>query len=145
MAKGISETAFASQVEDLLKMFQWRWCHFRPALTGAGWRTAMTGGDPDGYGGKGLHDYIAVRPPRLVFAELKDEVSELKPEQAAWREDLMECVKFIMTEPIMLGNQPTLPIHIRIGKEGLDNKIIPSLEVYLWRPSQIDEIAEILR
>lgn len=112
MAKGISETAFASQVEDLLKMFGWHWCHFRPALTGAGWRTAMTGK-------KGIPDYIAVRPPRLIFAELKDDVKGLTPEQADWINLLSEC-RFSEKNPI-------------------------GIEVYLWRPSQFEEIVECLR
>lgn len=106
MEKGISETAFSSQVEDLLKMFGWHWCHFRPALTGAGWRTAMIGS-------KGVPDYIAVRPPRLIFAELKDEVKPTTPEQDVWLELLS-----------------------RVGE---------NVEVYLWRPSEIEEVEEILR
>lgn len=110
MTKGISETAFASQVEDLLKLFQWRWTHFRPANTGRGWRTPLSGD-------KGLPDYIAVRPPRLIFAELKDQYSKPNPEQDAWLDDLRECDSVYSLKP----------------------------EVYLWRPTQIDEIMEILR
>lgn len=133
MTKGISETAFASQVEDLLKMFGWHWCHFRPALTGAGWRTAMTGH-------KGITDYIAVRPPRLIFAELKDELKATTPEQEIWLELLRQCSKTITLEPLSKLNAQTWIAH------GLGLKPMVTIpEVYLWRPSQIDEIAKCLR
>ncbi|MBA7668989.1 hypothetical protein ES703_77112 [subsurface metagenome] len=132
MARGISETAFSSQVEDLLKMFGWHWCHFRPALTGAGWRTAMTGK-------KGITDYIAARPPRLIFAELKDEVKGNTPEQEEWQNILRQCQRVILNQPMTVqGKMATL-----ILDKPVDMLMTP--EVYLWRPSQIEEIARILR
>ena len=134
MTKGISETAFASRVEDLLEMFGWHWCHFRPALTGAGWRTAMTGH-------KGIPDYIAARPPRLIFAELKDEVKETTPEQEAWLECLRDCQLAVVNEPLEVkGNKATLVFGLNAIPA-----VIVNPEVYLWRPSQFDEIAEVLR
>ena len=131
MENDISETAFASQVEDLLDIGQWRWTHFRPAYTNKGWRTPLSGD-------KGLPDYICVRPPRLIFAELKDQYTKTTPEQEGWLEDLRECVRFIPFEPI------------QIGEHGLERPtgeilLVPSLEVYLWRPKDIDEISGILR
>ena len=90
-------------------------------------------------GSKGIPDYIAVRPPRLLFAELKDEVKPTTPEQEEWLELLRQCQTTLLTEPMKVkgGNA-----YIRLDK-GLSTMCIP--EVYLWRPSQIDEIAEILR
>ena len=125
LAKGISETAFGLQVESLLKLFGWRWTHFRPAWTKKGYRTPLSGD-------KGLPDYIAVRLPRLLFAELKDQYSKPTPEQEAWLEDLRECVKHIMINPV------PVPVGRKI-------ELFPSLEVYLWRPNQIDKIEVILR
>ena len=137
MSKGISETAFLSQVADLLNLYQWRWCHFRPAWTQRGYRTPLQGGDADGFKGKGLPDIIAVRPPRLIFAELKDQYSKPSPEQEAWLEDLRECVRNISMTPVEIAGTKIIT-----GQVGA---IIPSLEVYLWRPSQFDEILEILK
>ena len=131
MAKGISETAFSSQVEDLLKLFGWRFTHFRPAWSSKGYRTPIVGN-------KGFPDYCAVRPPRLIFAELKDDHTKPTPEQEEWLEDLRECVKMITltaVEYIPKG----LPIYSG------EDKLIPSLEVYLWRPSMFNEITELLR
>jgi len=136
MSKGISETAFLSQVADLLNLFRWRWCHIRGAWSNKGYRTPIQGSDPDGFKGKGLPDIIAVRPPRLIFAELKDQYSKASPEQEAWLGNLRECVKMITLEPIVISRQ---------GRARRVSNIVPSLEVYLWRPSQFDDIAECLR
>ncbi len=101
--------------------------HIKPAMTGKGaWVSRMN------KEGKGFPDYCCVRPPRLLFAELKDEKSKPSPEQEAWLEDLRECVKHIMIYPVPVP-------------KGRKIELFPSLEVYLWRPSQFDEIAELLR
>ena len=127
----ISEHDFSTQIEDLLRLYQWRWCHWRPARTEHGWRTALSGD-------KGFPDYCCVRPPRLLFAELKDQYSKPSPEQEAWLDDLKECVKVITTVPIEKGKSLS---YYDANKSG--TLIIP--EVYLWRPSMIDEIAECLK
>ena len=88
MTKAISETDFSYQVEDLLDIFEWRWCHFRPAWSSKGYRTAISGGDPDGYQGKGFPDYCAVRNGMCLFIELKNDKSKLSPQQEAWGKDL---------------------------------------------------------
>ena len=126
--KGISEAAFATQVEDLLTRYDWRWVHPRPAWDPQkdGYRTAFRGWDPDGNQGKGMPDYIAVHREqhRLLFIELKKEGGKLGPGQEGWLGDLRFLRRHIF-EP-MQG-----PI------------VMP--EVYLWRPSQIEEILEIIR
>ena len=43
MSRRISETAFSSQIEDLLSRFGWHWAHFRPAWSSKGWRTPVSG------------------------------------------------------------------------------------------------------
>jgi hypothetical protein len=53
-------------------------CHFRAARTSKGWRTPVTAD------GAGRPDLVLVRPPRIIFAELKSETGELKPRQAEW-------------------------------------------------------------
>lgn len=118
----ISETAFASQVEDLLNLRGWHWAHFRPAMTDKGWRTPVSGF------GKGFLDYIALRPPRILVIELKDSYKNLSPEQEVWWEKWREC-------QLMIANMQDWAKH--------GYAIIP--EVYLWRPSDIDGIIEILK
>ena len=137
MSKGISETAFASQVEDLLKIYNWRWTHFRPAWSSKGYRTPIKGH-------KGFPDYCCVRPPRLLFIELKDQYSKPSPEQEAWLGDLSECIRHITTEPVVHNRKGVL-VSPTDGKPPTKWTLVKSLEIYLWRPSQRDEIEEILK
>lgn len=100
----ITEGEFSQQVEDLLNLFGWRWCHFRPARTEHGWRTALSG-----Y--QGFPDYIVVRDSRLIIFELKSEKGKLTDFQQDWLDTLKACGQ----------------------------------TVYVWRPADIEAIAEILR
>jgi len=105
----ITEKDFATQVEDLLKLYGWKFYHVLEQRSYSK-RTS-----------KGFPDYVAVRPPRLIFAELKSEEGKLTPEQEEWLDLLRECQ--------------------------LGTIVLPEdcPEVYLWWPSQIEEIAEILK
>ena len=100
----ITEKEFSEQVEDLLNLRGWRWCHFRPARTQSGWRTALSGTI-------GFPDYIAAKDGALIFFELKSEKGKVTPAQREWLEDLKAC----------------------------------SQRIYLWRPSDWDEIMEVAK
>ena len=133
--EGISETAFASQVEDLFERFDWKWQHQRPARRKDGsWYTAISGHP-------GFPDYIAAREKdgRLLFAELKDEKSQLEPDQVKWFEVLRECQRSVLAEPIPVARNVDLVAFLKTCH------FINIPEVYLWRPSQFEEIARILR
>jgi len=77
----ITEKDFSRQVEDLLNIFGWHWCHFRPARTQKGWRTALSGD-------KGFPDYIAVKSSRLLIFELKSEKGKVSLAQQEWLDAL---------------------------------------------------------
>lgn len=78
------EKDFGTQIEYLLDLYGWRWCHFRPALRQSGtWSTALAGD-------KGFPDYVAVRPPRLIFAEIKSSTGHATREQLLWLDSLGE-------------------------------------------------------
>ena len=79
----ITEKEFSQQVEDLLNLFGWRWCHFRPARTEYGWRTPLSGYP-------GFLDYIAVKN-RLIIFELKSENGNLTSAQEEWLDTLKAC------------------------------------------------------
>ena len=97
-----TEKAFGSQVEALLDLYSWRWCHSRPAMTKDGWRTALSGH-------RGFPDYVAVKDKTLFF-ELKSDKGKLSPDQQLWH----DCLK------------------------------AAGAEVFVWRPSQLEEIAQLL-
>jgi Holliday junction resolvase len=86
MSAVMSERDFERQVLELAKLTGWRAAHFRPAKTSKGWRTPVSGD------GEGFPDLVLVRPPVVLFAELKSEGGgKLRPEQAAWLEALGRC------------------------------------------------------
>jgi hypothetical protein len=73
----VSEREFERAVLDTLRLFGWRFCHFRPARTNRGWRTPLSG-DP------GFPDIVAVRGNHVLWLELKAENGRLGDEQARW-------------------------------------------------------------
>jgi VRR-NUC domain len=73
----VTEREFERAVLETLRVFGWRHCHFRPARTSRGWRTALSGD-------AGFPDIVAVRDERVLFIELKTERGRLSEEQGRW-------------------------------------------------------------
>ena len=81
----MTEAQFAKQIEALLKLYRWRWCHYEPAVRQSGtWATPFRGH-------RGEPDYRAVRTGRLIFVEIKGDGGRLRPDQKAWIADLLEA------------------------------------------------------
>jgi hypothetical protein len=77
------EASFMACVLEVARLAGWRSLHIRPARRADGsWRTPI-GGD-----GKGWPDLTLVRPPRLLFVELKSERGKLRAEQRDWLDTL---------------------------------------------------------
>ncbi len=74
-AATVPEHVFQRQVVDLARMLGWTVNHVRRSLGGRkqGWVTATTL--------KGWPDLTLLRPPRVIFAELKSDVGRVSPEQ----------------------------------------------------------------
>ena len=65
---------------DGLMKTGWRACHFRPARTAGGWRTAVQGH-------VGFPDIIGIHPVRgIVAIECKSDKGRLTDEQNAWKQ-----------------------------------------------------------
>lgn len=108
----ITEKQFEAQVKDLAKIYGWLYYHT--------WRSI--------HSPVGFPDCVLVRPPRLIFAELKTEKGKLTPEQGKWLETLERC-------QVSRGFKA-------LGNDIYDIQVTP--EVYLWRPDDLEKIAEIL-
>jgi hypothetical protein len=105
-APAIREKDLREQIRTLAKIYGWRMAFTQYSLRSP----------------KGFPDLVLVRPPRLVFAELKSETGKTTTDQDEWLDKLR----------VVAGANDGL-LHAR------------SIEVYLWRPSDIERIAEILR
>lgn len=94
--KSVTEAQLQRTVIELAETFGWRWHH----ETDSRWSRA------------GLPDLILVRPPRVIFVELKKEDGALRRAQGEWLTDLARC---------------------------------PGVESYVWRPSDLSEVEEVLK
>lgn len=72
---GTSEKKLEGWVKELAKLFGYRYYHT--------WRSL--------HSPAGFCDCVLVRPPRLIFAELKSDRGKLTPEQEAWLDVLSRC------------------------------------------------------
>jgi hypothetical protein len=70
-----TEKDFQRQVLDLCKLYRWRAYH--PMLSK--------------WSEKGYPDLTLVRPPRVIYAELKRDSGKLTPAQDEWAELLLAC------------------------------------------------------
>jgi hypothetical protein len=82
----MTEDELAKKIYDYAKMRGWLFAHFRPARTAKGWRTVMMGDT-------GFPDIVLARAApgrsgRIVFAELKREGQEPRPDQVRWSQRL---------------------------------------------------------
>lgn len=99
----MTEKQLQDAVIKAAQLLGWRVAHFRPALTQTGrWVTAVQGD------GVGFPDLVLVRPPRLMFVELKSHRGQVSDEQQAWLSDLTKVAN--MEEP-------------------------GEIDVYVWRPA----------
>lgn len=131
-APKISELDFRRQIvgsRGLAEIFGWDHIGFRPAMTARGWRTPGTGTMA-----KGWPDLVLVRARdrRLIFAELKAEAGRLSDEQYR----VLDLLRTLVFEG-----------KIYHGDDAFTDLagMVPRIEVYVWRPSDLETIAEILR
>lgn len=86
LLRQVTEKEWTQQVVDLAKTFGWRIHHSRMAWSATGRpMTALQGH-------QGLLDLLMVKPPRVVFMELKRQgVKKLSDDQEIWLSLLQRC------------------------------------------------------
>lgn len=77
----MTEAQLQDAVIDAARLLGWRISHFRPARTEHGWRTPVQGH-------VGFPDLVLLRPPRLLFVELKATRGTPNHDQAVWLNSL---------------------------------------------------------
>jgi VRR-NUC domain len=73
----MTERELQDAIIQAARLLGWRVMHQRPGRTLDGWRTAVQGDE-------GFPDLVMLRPPRLIFAELKSKKGVLSQAQALW-------------------------------------------------------------
>lgn len=81
----------------------------------------------------GFPDLVMVRPPRLLVVELKAERGHVSVEQAAW-----------IGAFTAIGGSVRFVVEAAREHDLLGGIEEPSVECYVWKPSQWDEIERIL-
>lgn len=78
----MSEQAFMNALIEAAQLWSWRVAHFRPAKTERGWRTPVQAD------GAGFPDLVLLKPPRVIFVELKSEKGKATQAQMTWLDEL---------------------------------------------------------
>ena len=78
----MTEKQLQGAVIDAARLLGWRVAHFRPARVMRGGRETYE--TPVAADGKGFPDLVLVRPPRLIFAEMKAHSGKLSDQQMEW-------------------------------------------------------------
>lgn len=84
--RAISEKDFQKQVVELARLYGWKVAHFHDSRRQV--KPGVFVGDKDA---AGFPDLVLVRPPELVFLELKRELGKTTPAQDEWLADLSAC------------------------------------------------------
>lgn len=77
IAAHMTENVLQTNVIDLAHAYGWLVVHQRPALTTAGWRTAIQGD-------KGFPDLALAKDGRVLLAELKTQTGQPSEDQQRW-------------------------------------------------------------
>lgn len=107
-AKGdLTERAWQGQVLGLAAFYGWRAYHTHDSRRSQ----------------RGFPDLVLLRPPEIIFAELKTRTGKASTEQAEWLDGLALVAA-------------SLRAHLPEGL-GADE---PRFDVYLWRPADFDTV-----
>lgn len=116
----MSEAELQKHVLGYARFYGWRAAHFhdsRREVVRRGQRQLV--GDSDA---AGFPDLVLIRPPELLFVELKSERGRPTDAQRAWLEDLDAVARRVTA--LVAGS--------------VIDELELAVEVYLWRPSDLD-------
>lgn len=128
-ARADSEAGFQQQVEYLAQLHGWRIFHApdnRPVATRSG-RTVKQRVRP------GFPDLVLLRPPDLIFAELKTDKGRVAPAQREWLKELGHISDAIAS----LASEA---YGVRVEGIGPPTPSLPSVHAFVWRPRDLEVI-----
>lgn len=114
----LPEAAFQLQVEQLAAFYGWLAYHTHDSRRSAA----------------GFPDLVLVRAPELIVAELKSAAGTTSPAQEAWLEQLRLVASATTKAADALAREADRVL------EQPEAIPLPALEVYVWRPHQLEEI-----
>jgi hypothetical protein len=107
--KAGSEAAFQRQIEQLAGFYGWTTYHTHDSRRSA----------------PGFPDLVLVRPPELIFAELKTDKGRIRPEQQQWLTMLYEV---------------SVAVERAVSRGPVSDELDPRIDTYVWRPRDFDDI-----
>lgn len=84
--RSISEKAYQASLCDLAERYGWKFRHFHDSRRQV--KPGVLVGDKDA---AGWPDLVLVRPPEILFVEVKSELGTVEPEQEEWLGYLEAC------------------------------------------------------
>jgi hypothetical protein len=124
-----SEAGFQQQVEYLAQLHGWRIFHApdnRPIKLRSG-RVIKQNVRP------GFPDLVLLRPPELIFAELKTDTGRISPAQREWLNELGQVSDAIATLAVEAYGAARLEF-------GPTPPGLPSVHGFVWRPRDLEVI-----
>jgi hypothetical protein len=121
----LTESQWASIVNETAAIGGWRRYH-----------TYLSKRSPAGF-----PDLVLVKPPRLIFAELKTDAKTSKPteQQEEWLEDLRGVAEGV---ELLRGLALDVAEKVQVAANGIAES--PLIEVHVWRPSDWPTVVETL-
>lgn len=136
----LTEAAWQIQVVGAARMYGWRTYHAPDgggAPAGRGGRRVTLGQLPEG---RGFPDLVLLRGPRIVVAELKTVKGRLGPGQQEWLDLFAEVGATI--DQLIHDHQSNGRVRLAGAAQGTSG--YPSVESYLWRPGDWEQVQSVL-
>lgn len=112
--KAQSEAAFQQQVVNLAAYYGWRTYHTHDSRRS----------------NPGFPDLVLVRPPELLFVELKTDKGRVRYQQQDWLDDLATVGQAVA--------RAVAAVHALDEEPKADQ--LPAVEAHLWRPQDFDAL-----
>jgi hypothetical protein len=127
-SKANSEAAFQLQIEQLARFYGWRVFH-APDNRPSGKTGRVQRVEP------GFPDLVLLRPPDIIFAELKTDTGRLSAAQREWHDELSSISDSIASLTLEAFGEQRMD-----GFGGPLPAWTPSVHAFVWKPRDFEVI-----